>query len=732
MFGNGVKSFMVAGSTVLLVASVSAAQAPSPVARLNQIAYDITHNYGGDPTAEFKEACQLIGFGIWKDGPDFTPQTNNSPIHLAVTEGEIRDYSQMFRQNHSVKLSDMLSAYDDMVNKMGAKVSISTNVMSFLGDTGWSNNMPTFYLQTFLRALNSNHMMSTGSSFTADSQLDPLQSLLLMRVISEDIGTPIRKHLKAKKPFSLASAELANESTYGSLPFPINPQQSGSAPAQIPGWAEDLYVGTIGQIYGAIDSWEGQSGSAGLNFLSSLSYFNGAMSLIKFISAYVKLDGDVSMTPGAPLVRTLDTSEQGALATLKATFKIKGDATSETMADLRKYLALIGGMDLGQPREAPLKGVETEWLIGQSTKYATKQVIETQRGKSVNLSKVVTDDNGTASVPIAGKPQFHEIDKNTAQQIQKHVVIQVTPQLASNDVLSDPINIALGIRSGPIGMLGVVQSFIQHMKWQGTVKYDLIVTDFVPGDVFGTLTVDLNATYSDPNISAGSNQSTISRSLKIEGAKLKVFGGGVPNVPNIDPSVLSQLSDAQKKQVADALAKAQSPYGGASSVLRYMVSGDVGSWSMKINDTSYQTILANHIGEATHGVSSTQSDANGEVQGDYGDGTAPYPSFTMEVHEKDGYVLLGVDASCSVSSHFKHSDADQPSQDQDRTDTQLKTLISDVEIDPSAMSGGGLKIPLKANGHADQGIGGAITVPCKFHGQPANLIISFSLVGKKK
>jgi hypothetical protein len=746
--------------------------------RLGVIAQDLGQGTG-DPTAELTEALKLIGFAIWKDDvKSFAPQTSNSPLHLAITDGEIRDYGQMCRMNQGATLGNLEASFDDLVKKLGAPVSVTNSVNAFLADNAHSSKEPVFYLQTFLRDLNASHRRSPSSSFTADSQLDAVQSLLLMRVISEDIFTPVRKRLKAQARAELALASndemfcssgmvLARDPSLDLIDMPFagtnhpaatdavdrltlstieNPvAQAGQ---QLPGWAEDLYVGTINQIYSAVDQWEGQNGSTGNQIMQGVTVFNGAMTLIKFISAYVKLEGTVDLSPGPPLVRTTDTLEQGAKATLKATFKINGDPTSDTMQSLRRTLALIGGIDLGQPTEAPLKGVETEWTIGQSTKYATKQTIETERGKSVDLSKVKTDDQGVASVFIAGKPQFIEIDKNTAQKITKHIAITVSPQLAANDVMADTINIALGIKSGPPGFIQIVTGFVQHMKWGGKINYDLNVTDWVPGDVYGTLTMDVEATFTNKEMVDAANQDTVSHHLSIENARMKVLSGAATQIqiPNIDPSILKNLTAEQQAQVAAAMAKitAASSATTNTGVLRYVVAGDVGSYKMSVQDNNYIIQQAQKTGEATHGMRSTYGSADGKAEGDFSDSTttpgaipaadaAIPPSFTIEIHPADGYMLLSVNASCPATVRNSHSDEDQPSQNFSKTDTARIDMMNGLTLEPSVQNNGGIKIPYKrSTNNPDASIGGSVTLPCTFHGQSCNVTISFSMLGKKK
>jgi len=718
-------ALLVVFALFALPAEVSA-QEKSPIVRLNKIAFDLMHYVNRDPGPELSEACRLIGFGIWKDGVGFGPQTANSPLHLAVTEGEMRDYGKMAQMGHSVRLGDLENAYDALAAKLGPKLSVAAGVDAFLSNTGMSTNRPVFYLQSFLRALNANHRDNPSSTFTHDSQLDPIQALLVMRVVSEDIATPVRRYIRAHMA---AKAILATYRRPGGFQDPSQ---------QVPGWAEDLYVGTIGQIYSAVNDWVDQPNSIGSQLLSGITWLNGAMGIVKLISTYVKLEGDVEMTPGSPLVRTTDTSEQGALATLKATFKITGDPTSQALQDARKYLAAVGGIDLGQPAEAPLKGVETEWLIGQSDKYATLQLIETQRGKSVNLSKVITDATGTASVPIAGKPQLHAINKNTAMQVTKHVSIRVTPQVAANNLLTDAINIALGVKSGGVGgALSIAEGFIQHLKWQGTVNYDLLVKDWVPGDLFGTLSVDLNASYSDPDLVDATGQQTINHSLTIEGAKMSSPGDSAlaPQIPTIDPSILKRLTPEQRAQYAAALAKIKAEAANQQSVPHYVVAQTSGSWTMSISDETYLTRLAAHGGEATHGTVNIIDTAHGKLAGEYGDGKPTPPVFELFVNKKDGYVVLKLNAFCPVSTSTKRSDSDDVSHNTNLSAVDSQSILQpyngELTIDPGSVVSGGIKMPMKMNGSADAGIGGAVTVPCTFKGQPASLIISLSLVSKK-
>lgn len=105
----------------------------------------------------------------------FGPQTANSPLHLAVTEGEIRDYGKMMQVGHNVKLGDLESAFDYLAAKLGPKLSLAGSVDGFLSDTGLSTNKSVFYLQSFLRELNMTHRDNPSSAFTHESQLDAVQ-----------------------------------------------------------------------------------------------------------------------------------------------------------------------------------------------------------------------------------------------------------------------------------------------------------------------------------------------------------------------------------------------------------------------------------------------------------------------------------------------------------------------------------------------------------------------------
>ncbi len=383
-------------------------------------------------------------------------------------------------------------------------------------------------------------------------------------------------------------------------------------------------------------------------------------------------------------------------------------------------------------------------------------MIQTQTGKSVNLSKVVTDSNGVASVPIAGKPQFREIDKSTAQQVTKHVLIRVTPQLTSNNVLMDSFSIAMGIKSGPAGMIGILEGFLNHLKWQGTENFDLTVTDWVPGEVIGNLTVDVNASYPSPEQPSASGQTTIKRSLKIEATPLKLNTAGATqfSLPNVPADALNYLTDAQKAALASGLAKAQAQLQQANSqatqdqskVQLYTVALTGGDWSMEVQDQSYLTQLPISGGEASRGTVHTESNATGNLSGTYGEtgvasqaaiaanpfATPPvnYPGFTLAVHQSEGYVVLSIQAQCPTKGYYRHSDSQDPSQNLNQPRDGNTSILDGIEVDKAWLVGGGIKIPIKpATGN---GISAGVTVPCTINGQKANLVISFSVTSKKK
>jgi hypothetical protein len=698
---------------------------PATVSRLNQIASDMVRE--ADPTADLTEACKLIGFAIWTDDSmAFHPQSSSAPLHLAITQGEIRDAAQQFRRTQSTHLSDLGSAFDDMVTKMGVHVSISASLNAFLSDSGWSSNKSVFYLQSFLHDLSSVHMQGTSMAFGPDSNLDPVQTLLIMRVVSEDIATPIRRHLKGH---TLSSAsDLSRPYGYPGVLSAATIAQAGAE--NIPAYSESSYGGTLGDVWNEMSHVAGEVKEAAEAIVETVS-------VGKFISAYLKLQGDVELDPPPPLIRTTDRLEEGALATLKATFKIAGDANSQSLQALHSYLGKIGGFVLGQPKDVPLKDVETAWVIGQSTKYATRQLIQTQQGKSVDLSKVKTDENGVASVPIAGKPQFQDIDKNTAQKVTKHVIIKVTPQLESNELVDEVVKIGLGVKGGGVGgALKIIEGFVGRMKWAGTVNYDLVVTDWAPGDVIGTLTAELSASYTDLTMVMDTGQTTINRSLSIESARLSVLNIPQISIPQLDQKALSYLSEAQKAQLAAAMqqaqaqvAKANSTAAASAGVMRYMVAGDSGSWSMKVADQSYGTRLAQNQGEATHGAAHRQGDTTGDGNGTYeGKGG---PSFTIEDHQKDGYILLsGLSGSVTATTRYQFQDESNPSLNQKKDTSGPFQFMDGVNIDKSALVNGAIKLTVKPG--SVNGIGGSATVPCTVDGHPATLVISYSITMKKK
>ncbi|HEX3100466.1 MAG TPA: malectin domain-containing carbohydrate-binding protein, partial [Pyrinomonadaceae bacterium] len=77
-----------------------------------------------DPVPLVTEAAGLMGFSIQtEEHVRVAPPKAAPALHLAVTDSEIRGYSELFRRHHSVALADLINAMDYTYKAVGSKTS---------------------------------------------------------------------------------------------------------------------------------------------------------------------------------------------------------------------------------------------------------------------------------------------------------------------------------------------------------------------------------------------------------------------------------------------------------------------------------------------------------------------------------------------------------------------------------------------------------------------------------
>ncbi len=565
-----------------------------------------------DAVALTTEAAQLCGFSIWKEdrtqiaGPSALPA-----LHLAVTDTEIREFTQMFRSGHSVALGDLIGAMDVLFTRIGGQGSVGPDLTTWLQTGLGSENASIQALTAFLRDLGAYRPGPAFGSFAGEAErLDPIQSLFILRVLTEDMAVPLRRALakmKAGEPLAgplvtpdgwrpehLAPAGPDDGSPAG-LAEPRAPQLTPCPEA--PGYSEDAYVVGVTGIFEKVTAGKKFIGK----YTEGVQENNAILSIIKFIATYTFLDGKMRVeAPGQPLVRTKTRSSGDGTRTVVAHFFIDGSRVTDWMKDHRCLVALAG-LDLDMPKTGNLKGVRTEWFVDQST-VPREQLIQPLNGTG-SLYAIRTNDDGEAAVTFTGNSQQTDLDPKKVMPIEKTVTIRVTPQVKATEMkqdLVDAVTGAIGIEGGGVGLLTPLMETLYRMNWTGEIHLDLRVRDWQQADTIGQLTVEVKGVGHEFRKQYALHM-TIGRSLTFVDTEMRVIGGEMPaaldpevlkNVPAAQRALMQQQMEAYATQMTD-LAQTRQFIGAGPGIARMSIA-DVKSLLTKDEswDTSERETLA--------------------------------------------------------------------------------------------------------------------------------------------
>lgn len=524
--------------------------------RLSEIA---TQLKGGkmDNSALLNEAVRLCGFSIWSEDRARLAEPLTTPgLGLAITDKEIEAYGKLFKRGDRVELADLLNAFDPIYRESGGEKGLPSFVDRMVRINLFKPKVAPRMLASFLQDLARTHGESNDVPITMTSQLDPIQALLIMRVVTEEIRVPLSK--AGKQPVLYVS---------------IHPEYSQE---EAPGWAEDAFAGGI---TGLFEEVVGGIEKVGGKVTNAVGKANALAAISKFIMTYQFLRGEMTLEgKGQPLIRTKD-EVAGDERTTVARFYIDGTGVTDWLKDNRKWFHVLG-LDLDTPKSGPLKKVETYWRLSQSYKYATKQLVQAVRG-TTDLSRLKTNDAGEARVTWEGKPQPKRIDPKKAMPVMKSVWISVSPQVKSVEVqqdLVDAVTGAIGLKDGPVGLLSPIMEILYRMKWNCPLHFELEVRDWIEGETIGQFTVE--ASGSGFQYQKGNTvKMTIDHAMTISDLEMQVIGGEAP--PAMDPAALKHLSPDVRKQMEAGLKQM------AEAAKKRMFNGmGPGRGTIKINDTS--------------------------------------------------------------------------------------------------------------------------------------------------
>lgn len=523
--------FVFFGLLAGLVAQVGAPPDPGQLdgerlQRLSEIARQL-QDPAQDGVALATEAARLCGFVIWNEQRQVLAEPTGAPrLYLAVTAVELRDVVAMLRAGHAVARDDLLAGLDVLYRSLGLEGSLVPTSQAWLRNGTDNANPSARALASFLNDL---AVQRSGRIDGAeDFDLDPLQALLVLRVLTEEVLAPVRG--------ALARGELGER--------PKGPSPFAEAAEEAPGWAEDAFVGGIAGLAGEVI---GGIGKLGKGLKDAAGKANAIASVAKFVLTYTFLKGRVwDDDPDNPLIRT-KTRDPGQQCTMFAAFWIDGTRVTDWLKEHRT-MASLAGLDLDMPKSGPLKGIETNWDIKQDRHSSKYHLIQTVRGQS-DISKIKTDDQGEASIRIEGCAQAEEFDPLQVLPVEKRVRFVVTPQVKATEMQQDLVDAvlgAIGIKDGGAGFLTPVIECLYRMKWKGSVVYDLEVRDWLPAEAVCSAQIEVKASGSVFGRTS-SYRMSLDRVLRLTDARVDVIGFEVP--PPLDPALLKMVPKTMREQM---------------------------------------------------------------------------------------------------------------------------------------------------------------------------------------
>ncbi len=644
------------------------------------------------------EAVRLCGFSVWTESRAKIADPLTTPgLDLAITDREIAGFADLYKRGDRVELSDLIAAFEPIYRDAGGKKGLAFHVDALVRKNLFGVKPAPQMLAVFLQDLANTHEEPGDKPLSMNSQLDPIQALLIVRVITEEIGAALRKSAKG-------------ETEYFALrgPAPIEDEDLG--------WAEDAFAGGI---TGLFEEVVGGIGEMGGKVTNAVGKANALAAISKFILTYQFLRGEMTLEgKGQPLIRTKD-FDAGDERTTVARFYIDGTGVTDWLKDNRKYFHALG-LDLDTPKTGPLKNVETYWRLSQSYKYATKQLIQAARG-TTDLSRLKTNDAGEARVTWDGKPQPKKIDPKKAMPVMKSVWISVSPQVKSVEVqqdLVDAVTGAIGLKDGPVGVISPIMEILYRMKWNCPLNFELQVRDWVEGETIGQFTMEAKGSgfkYEKGN----TVKMSIDHSMAISDYEMQVIGGEAP--PALDPIALKNMAPDVRKQIEAGFKQM------AELAKRRMFNGTgPGTGLLKINDSSLREYLEVDCGERLLRIDETW---RGSATKDLVPFMGPF-SFTLQTNLEAKTAVLTFGGSVA-GDHVYTIDGKTKS---DKTELSPMDRIT---LDPSGVDkDGNIILPLKETPLPAQNASnyyGAATIKFKFGPKgmfTGSMIVSYSVTRK--
>lgn len=548
--------------------------------RITEIAWEL-QDRESNTASLVTEAARLCGFAIWTEYRKPIAPASGPPLHLVVTDAEIERFSTMFRNGDSVALADVIDAIDYRYKDLSGE-SVRGDLLDWLKNGDQSDDAAVRALATFL---NDRNIFNAGkSSVTFDDpnlDLDPIQALFILRVITEEIAFPIlhSRDRRAQWPSSRANAtfgiELASFSPAGG---------SSGCGDEDKDWAEDAWAGGFTKIPSKVL----HHGRA-LTYAERAEQANTLIAIIKFLSTYSWLQKEMHVEePGQPLIRTKDRRIGDGPRTVVAKFWIEGGKLTDWLKENRCILALTL-LDFDLPKSKPLSHIETSWRIDQPL-LPSRHIIEPLDGQG-NPDRVLTNEEGEAKLKYDGAPQPVALDPRRVAPYNRFVHFYVTPQIKRDELKQDLVDAffgALGIREGGTGFLTPIFEELYRLKWKATAKMSLMVRDWHPAkppQVTGGMTMFLTAQAH--NFGPGySYRINWDRTLDFKDVTMTQFGG---DLSATDPATLARLPSEFRQQISSGLQS-------QGRKITFVGLGP-GTLTMSVNDNSSQHGAADECGD---------------------------------------------------------------------------------------------------------------------------------------
>ena len=671
-------------------------QDPVTSLRLQTLAQNLA-NKTGDSVANLTEALRLCGFTIRKE--DHTkiagPANPQIDLHLAITDSEIKGFVDLYNRGQGMNLGNFVGSMDYQLKQGGYNDTCGTDIKSFLiydpvaREEILKPNDPRpdrFHNQAvagFLADLAQSHENFDDTNFGESAKLDPIQSLILTRIVTQEIATAIKK------------TAPAGHDLFASL----------NAPAfDDTGWAEDGFVGGItGLINKLVESKIGEKIAKPMDKANSISSIAKFILTYTFLKTELKMEGDTNL-----LVRTKDTSA-GEKRTMTARIYIDGSKVTDWMKENRMTVAMAG-LDVDMPKSGGLGGIETSWEIGGDGKDYdfNSHKVQWASGQG-DMSKLKTDSNGVAKAVLEGTAQPKALDPKSVKAYEKSISVKVTPQAKATDMkqdLIDAVSGAIGISGGASGWISPVMETLYRMKWFGSETINVRVRDWKQAQSIGHVTVTVKGDgkfYSrDRNI-----VQHIDRVVDVTDMVMSIEDP-VGAIPQEALDNLKNLPEAQRKQMEAMLKQMQNA--GGDQYIRLKGPGHV---RYVVRDSS--TAYIDNSDCLVDRVQIHQTDT-GNSEFDYPSTSAEGKYFNLVMKKNKGENENGAITlnAMLTAKHTEERTKGKPSKP-----AQIPVEIFDgCNIDQKYLESGALKITLKPGaqlpGEEGTGFYGVTTIPFKF------------------